>query len=115
MKYCILVVKIVEDYIISGFLPNIDIPCALTIRSYFLQSKVVLFFFGGVFFFVLFAFFNYFFIFIYLFIFFRGGGFQWLYECSFLHTNLLQSLISKLMCSFYFTYYLCFTAISKLF
>lgn len=77
--------------------------------------QVVLFFFGGVFFFVLFAFFNYFFIFIYLFIYFRGGGFQWLYECSFLHTNLLQSLISKLMCSFYFTYYLCFTAISKLF
>lgn len=71
MKYCILVVKIVEDYIISGFLPNIDIPCALTIRSYFLQSKVVLFFFGGVFFFVLFAFFNYFFIFIF---FFWGGG-----------------------------------------
>lgn len=49
MKYCILVVKIVEDYIISGFLPNIDIPCALTIRSYFLQSKVVLFLFLVVF------------------------------------------------------------------
>lgn len=49
MKYCILVVKIVEDYIISGFLPNIDIPCALTIRSYFLQSKVILFLFLVVF------------------------------------------------------------------
>lgn len=74
MKYCILVVKIVEDYIISGFLPNIDIPCALTIRSYFLQSKVVLFlFFGGVSFFVLVGFFfNYFCFF--LFFFWRGGG-----------------------------------------
>lgn len=92
MKYCILVVKIVEDYIISGFLPNIDIPCALTIRSYFLQSKVVLFFFGGVFFFVLFAFFNYFFIFIYLFFLGEGGSNGYMNAVFFIQTyyNLLS-------------------------
>lgn len=75
-------------------------------------------FFGGVSFFVLVGFFfNKFFIFFVFFYFFFGGegGSQWLYECTFLHTNLLQSHISKLMYSFYFTYYLCFTAISKLF
>lgn len=74
MKYCILVVKIVEDYIISGFLPNIDIPCALTIRSYFLQSKVVLFLFLVVFPFLFWlgVFLNYFCFF--LFFFWRGGG-----------------------------------------
>lgn len=118
MEYCIPVVKIVQDYIISGFLPNIDIPCALTIRSYFLQSKVVLFLFLVVFPFLFWlGFFNYFFVFfVFFYLFFGGeGGSQWLYECTFLHTNLLQSHISKLMYSFYFTYYLCFTAISKLF
>lgn len=93
MKYCILVVKIVEDYIISGFLPNIDIPCALTIRSYFLQSKVVLVFFGGVFFFVLFAFFNYFlFLFIYLFFLGEGGSNGYMNAVFFIQTyyNLLS-------------------------
>lgn len=69
-------------------------------------------FFGGVSFFILVGVF----LIIFLFFFFGGeGGSQWLYECTFLHTNLLQSHISKLMYSFYFTYYLCFTAISKLF
>lgn len=52
MKYCILVVKIVEDYIISGFLPNIDIPCADTELLFAVQGCFVSFF-GGVSFFVL--------------------------------------------------------------
>lgn len=71
-------------------------------------------FFGGVSFFVLVG--GFLIIFGFFYFFFGGeGGSQWLYECTFLHTNLLQSHISKLMYSFYFTYYLCFTAISKLF
>lgn len=73
MKYCILVVKIVEDYIISGFLPNIDIPCALTIRSYFLQSKVVLFFLV-VFSFLFCLLFLIIFLFLFIYLFFLGEG-----------------------------------------
>lgn len=76
MKYCILVVKIVEDYIISGFLPNIDIPCADTELLFAVQGCFVSFF-GGVSFFCFgWGFFNYFFIFFVFFIFFlegRGG------------------------------------------
>lgn len=83
----------------------IDIPCALTIWSYFCSPIFV--FWRCLFWFCFCCCWGFF-----------GGGFggvQWLYECSFLHTNLLQSHISKLICSFYFTFhYWWFTAISKL-
>lgn len=76
MKYCILVVKIVEDYIISGFLPNIDIPCVDTELLFAVQGCFVSFF-GGVSFFVLVGVFLIIFLFFLVFFYFffwRGGG-----------------------------------------